>query len=334
MEIIMSKNEDREDDDKEDNDSNEFEIRRNVATISSEDRARLINAILEVNNKIYPDGVSYWFKQDQIHQTTKVHSSPSFLTWHRELLNRYEAMLQEIDSSVALHYWDWTTDPRNSPDGKGNTVNLFTSDFMGNANGLAGPPLSSKLDNNGVFEGSRDQTVNPSDPPQQITRQMQSGSPPVTADLELINSANHLPQAEQWATFRNNLEGGIHHNSLHGWIGGNIASGDTSFEDPFVFLFHSNIDRLWAMWQTALGYEWRLDADLTYGIESDHPRIVENLEPWAGVSGVRPWASPDNQQFVKNSKHPSIIMPPLYDTMRLLQSEENEDSKDTESISD
>ena len=31
--------------------------------------------------------------------------------WHRELRNRYERLLQEIDPDVALHYWDWATDP-------------------------------------------------------------------------------------------------------------------------------------------------------------------------------------------------------------------------------
>ncbi|MFV1982199.1 MAG: tyrosinase family protein [Thiohalomonadales bacterium] len=315
-------------------DSSKYNIRRNVATISSEDRAEFRDAILEVNSKLYPDGVSYWFKQDQIHQASEVHDGPAFLTWHRELLNRYEAMLKEVNPEVSLHYWDWTTDPRHSPDAKGGFVNLFTADFIGNSEGIAGPPLSGKFDNNGVFEGSRDQTQNPVDPPQQITRQMQAGIPTITSDLDIINSANHLPQEQQWQFFRVNLEdGGIHHNRMHGWVGGNLASGDTAFEDPFVYLFHANIDRLWAMWQTASGYDWRLDADQTYGLEGTDPMIIGNLEPWAGSSGIRPWATPENQQYIKNSKHPSIIIPPVYDTMQTQQSENSVNHK-AESLSD
>ncbi|MFV2061624.1 MAG: tyrosinase family protein [Gammaproteobacteria bacterium] len=319
------------DDNEKEDDNNKYKIRRNVATVSNEQRTRFRDAILAVNDKFYPDGVSYWFKQDQIHQASDVHGSPSFLTWHRELLNRYEAMLKEVDDEVALHYWDWTTDPRHSPDGKGGFVNLFTSDFIGNSEGLAGAPLSGNLDKNGIYEGSRNQTGDPAAPPQSITRNMQTGAPIIPPDLDVINSANHLSIDQQWATFRVNLEDGILHNSLHGWIGGNIASGDTAFEDPFVFMFHSNIDRLWAMWQTAPGYDWRLNADQIYGIEGSDPKITENLEPWAGASSMRPWASPDNQQFAKNSKHPSIIMPPQYDTMATLRSNRNE--LDTESLS-
>jgi hypothetical protein len=65
--------------------------------------------------------VSFWDKQDQIHQATHVHGGPAFIPWHRELVNRYEALLRQIDPTVALHYWDWQTDPRKSPDGAGGT---------------------------------------------------------------------------------------------------------------------------------------------------------------------------------------------------------------------
>jgi len=54
--------------------------------------------------------VSYWDFQDLAHQTTHVHGGPKFLLWHRELCNRWEALLQEVDPDVALHYWDWTID--------------------------------------------------------------------------------------------------------------------------------------------------------------------------------------------------------------------------------
>ena len=66
-------------------------IRRNIATISQAERDRFRDAILQLDmTKIYPDGVSYWDKQDQIHQATHVHGGPSFLPWHRELCNRFE----------------------------------------------------------------------------------------------------------------------------------------------------------------------------------------------------------------------------------------------------
>ena len=68
------------------------------------------------------------------------------------------------------------------------------------------------------------------------------------------------------------------------------------------------------MWQNVGGQQWRLDPAQVYGKEGSHPSINENLEPWAGNSGLRPWAPPDNQQAVKNSKDPTVVAPPSYDT--------------------
>jgi hypothetical protein len=80
--------------------------------------------------------VSWWGKQDEIHQSTHVHGGPLFFPWHRELINRFEALLQEVDPDVILHYWDWQTDPRGAP------VDLFTPEFMGSASGNIGPPFT------------------------------------------------------------------------------------------------------------------------------------------------------------------------------------------------
>ena len=55
-------------------------IRRNVAEISEEERGRLQRAIIELQKRAYPGGrndtptggVTYWFKQDEIHSHTHV----------------------------------------------------------------------------------------------------------------------------------------------------------------------------------------------------------------------------------------------------------------------
>ncbi len=86
-------------------------IRRNIATVSQAERNRLRDAILALNQRLFPGskndpipgGVSYWFKQDEIHDSTHVHFCPAFLPWHRELMNRFEAMLREIDPMLSLH---------------------------------------------------------------------------------------------------------------------------------------------------------------------------------------------------------------------------------------
>jgi hypothetical protein len=122
-------------------------IRRNLATVSKEERDLLLDAIKQLNTVFYPGtrtdfpagGVSYWFKQDEIHQSSHVHGCPAFLPRHRDLLNRFESMLRSIHPELSLHYWDWNLDPSNMPDGEGGTINLFAPDFMGNADPTVDP---------------------------------------------------------------------------------------------------------------------------------------------------------------------------------------------------
>ena len=49
------------------------------------------------------------------------------------------------------------------------------------------------------------------------------------------------------------------HNIAHGYIGGTLGDPHRSFRDPFVFLLHSNVDRLFALWQLQPGHAERLD---------------------------------------------------------------------------
>ena len=95
-------------------------IRRNIAAVAPAERALLRDAFVELARRRFPGvridipagGVSWWFKQDEIHQATHVHRGPEFLPWHREIVNRLEDMLREINPDLSLHYWDWTQDPR------------------------------------------------------------------------------------------------------------------------------------------------------------------------------------------------------------------------------
>ncbi len=273
-------------------------IRRNIAHVSNAERVRFRNAIVQLNSRFYPDGVSKWVKQDQIHQVTHVHTVPSFLPWHRELVNRFEQLIREVDPDLSLHYWDWTDDPRAASDGNGGTVDLLTTSFMGIPSGVVGDPFS------GFPPFSRNVAGGAAAP-----------SPTgVQSDADIISSTDGIAQNEQWAIFREALRTGPNHNDIHTYIGGNIGSQHSAFEDPLVFLLHSNVDRLWARWQTVSGQEWRLNPLLTYGDETNHINITEDLEPWAGTLNLRPWAAPDNQQKQINSKHISIVTPPCYDT--------------------
>lgn len=338
-------------------------IRRNIATVNKEERDLLIDAIKQLNQRFYsgsrtdsPAGhVSFWFKQDEIHDSTHVHGCPAFLPWHREMCNRFEASLREIHPVLSLHYWDWNTDPSHMPDGDGGFINLFDLDFMGNDNGEAGEPLlSAGFYNPGAAPNDRDTTSNPADPITSLTRSKRIGKPPVGTNVFGFNwpTDDQLLNALTWEEF-NDLMIGVEllppqiatnngaHAGAHSYIGGLIGDPHTSFRDPFVFLLHSNVDRLWAMWQRK-SPSVRLDPAQVYGTQENskgsgnvatlHPNwgILSPLEPWASpgmqttatgiisnVVSVRPWvpgAPPDNQQLFKDSRDLSVVIPPSYDT--------------------
>ena len=145
---------------------------------------------------------------------------------------------------------------------------------------------------------------NAADPPQSVVRSV-SGSPAsASGDTAIVNAADY-------PAMRGLLESV--YNAMHGFV--NMGNEHTSFRDPFVFLLHSNVDRLFALWQTDSAHPERLDPSTVYGSESGNAGLNSNIRPWSGVPPtVRPWAPPENQQVAKNYKHPSVVTPPRYDT--------------------
>ena len=298
-------------------------MRRNFAHLTAAEREHFADVVRQIDLLSYSDGVSYWDKQDQIHQGTHNHGGNSFIPWHRELCNRFERLLQQVDPDVALHYWDWTTDPRSSPNAASVPQDLMTNAGMGTSSGVVAGTLA-PLHNNDVLAGSRDATGNPADPPRAIRRACDPGAPGVATDNNIIHGADALPPAQQWSSFRIAVENS--HDTTHGFfgLGSNIRASHSSFEDPFVFLLHSNVDRLWAMWQSQPGQDWRLDPGQVYGDQSntnDDEGILHNLQPWDGTvpfgAAIPPWTGGSSEIEIKHCRHPSVVAPPCYDTLPL-----------------
>lgn len=289
-------------------------IRRNLSTVDPAERKMLRDAILELHKRYYPGtrsdpipgGVSWWFKQDEIHQATHVHGGPEFLPWHREIVNHFEELIREVNPLLSLHYWDWTED----------ASFLFTPDFMGNGNGDAGEPwLSAKFYVPGAdpYRGPEFDTVhnNPVDPPRELTRAY-GGGKFTTAQDDAVTSAGDY--RGMWQLLESL------HNSAHGFIGGTLSDAHVSFRDPIVFLLHSNVDRLVAKWQTDPAHPERLDPTTAYSGMSpgELTQLTELVEPWStGVGSfhsIRPWAAPENQGSPHDYFHISVVAPPCYDT--------------------
>jgi hypothetical protein len=280
-------------------------IRRDVATVSQAERDLLLDAFLKLDTtKFYPDGVSYWDKEEDIHKNAHfhgvdVHAGPAFIPWHRVLTNRLEALLREIHPEISLHYWDWTTDPRASGGGR---ADLLTSTFMGGTGNPVGPPFQdfeSTEKTDPLGDGIHDH----------IWRQVGAAEANGDGTPNLASDSSILMNTE-FTAFNAALQSA--HNSAHGFIGGSIGNPHFSFHDPFVFLLHSNMDRLWARWQTDPLHMDRINPATAYGLAVIDP--TEHVEPWAGGTGLDPWASDPTIQAVITYRDPSVIAPPCYDT--------------------
>lgn len=296
-------------------------IRRNIASVDPAERALLRDAFIELNQRLFSGnrtdpiagGVTWWFKQDEIHQATHVHGTPEFVPWHRELVNRLEEMLRQVDARLSLHYWDWTQDPRAIPNanlggGTTGTLNLFTSGFMGYGGATSAPIGEPWLSAGYYVPGANPHRDGPggtaADPPRTVVRFVAGSPATVGQDNGILNAPDY---PTMWDLLR------IVHNAMHGFVA--MGSAHVSFRDPFVYLLHSNVDRLFARWQTDPGHPNRLDPNAVYGTDGSSAGLNSNIRPWSGVPATtRPWAPPENQQVAKTYKHPTVVAPPRYDT--------------------
>lgn len=352
-------------------------IRRNIATVSQEERDRLRDAIIKLQTQQhYPGvrgdspvgGVSHWFKQDEIHANSHVHNCPAFVPWHREFVNRMELLIREIDPQLSLHYWDWTQDPRQLPDGQGGQINLFDAGFFGQPNGqYPGEPMQAanspyRPDGFYVPDANPYRSDIPGDPAHDNPFDPPLDLPYAVGGGGLVADDTAALTAPTYLDFHNAINAS--HGTAHGFIGGILGDPHTSFRSPVAFLLHANLDRIFAMWQRRPGlparvvpasvYDraqgdpgftgWFQDPEKGVGdlAVSDFPwwGFSSPLMPWAGpgaqdvniavtgkvlnVAPVRPWVPTnfagvggpfENEQTYKDSRDPSIVFPPSYDTV-------------------
>jgi hypothetical protein len=296
--------------------------RRNAATATQAERDAYRDAVLAIGTTPslqFPDN-DYWHKQNEVHSLgpTNRHGSPAFLPWHREFVNRYEVLLQEFDPTVKLLYWDWTTNPETG------SFNLDTSSFMGASGSLVG----------GAFIGS------PFNPPSGLTLvppavvrnlggNTQAPSPTITTDTMVLIQTNYPAFRTFEKGFSTAFPGPGPHDYSHVYVGGvggisgnpgNMSNIPIAAQDPFFFLLHGNVDRLWAQWQQ--GNPSRLDPASTFGTDSTNPNIqTVSMGPWDGIhftSGpIRPWTTADGYIVTKLPSDPSVVSPPVYDVAPL-----------------
>jgi hypothetical protein len=254
-------------------------VRRNICTVTAEERQRFARALLALQGDKAPGAdtpagrgdIQYWFGRIASHQQENEHRGTDFLPWHRELCNRVEDLLRQIDPELSLHYWDWNDDPRD----------LFTP-----APHVASAEFGLPFD------------VSPSEAP--------GCRGAVLPDAAII-------QAPTFQRVSAMLER-RHAQARFAYFGGTMVNAHVSLHDPLGLLVHANLDRLFAMWQAQPGHDWRIDPARVYGGEDE---TLENVfvEPWSTDCLGHPWIAAATPLVPKSYGHASVVAPPCYDTL-------------------
>lgn len=259
-------------------------VRKNANKLKAQERDRFLLALAKLNSVVQPPAPSSYQALRNMHVTAangEEHSGPQFLPWHRTYLLDLERQLQAIDPSVSMHYWRFD-EP--SP-------NVFSRQFMGETRRSPvaasfvtldpGNPLVAWVTDSvpGILRSSTFNTLTEAAP----------GQP----GFELLNQAETLALGDAYPDFRA-MEGTPHgaaHVSFNGWI----SSIPTAPKDPLFFMLHSNVDRLWALWQW-INLRTDGDAPDTYtGQNRDGRRVGDTMWPWNGViTPPRPNFAPGN----------------------------------------
>lgn len=83
--------------------------------------------------ELHSSGAYVSMRKDDQSMSPMLHMGPQFLPWHRYLLLRIEADLQEVlaDPDFALPYWDWEECEAGNGDGTNPCPELFETEFLG-----------------------------------------------------------------------------------------------------------------------------------------------------------------------------------------------------------
>jgi tyrosinase len=154
-----------------------------------------------------------------------------FLPWHRAYLYFFERALRDFVGGIGHPFWDWTVtrsvpdaySAEQDPDGRDNPLHHGTVDPVAIQQGQnANPPLNL--------------------PAQTVRQPGQPGTALPSAD-----SIRDTLTVDDFFTFSNELESW--HGDVHIWVGGHMRLVPVAAFDPIFWAHHTQIDRLWRLWQ-------------------------------------------------------------------------------------
>ena len=222
----------------------------------------------------------------------QAHKSAGFLAWHRAFLVQFERALQATHPGVSLHYWKQEVPSVPAAGDPPDQIAVFSRHFMGvNGTDADGSVILSRdndlwgweITGQALIRANFDRS-SPSDYINNFEK-----------DLVQLAQYRDLANPASSNSFSFQLESNPH-NDGHGWVGGWMTSCRTSPQDPIFWMFHCDIDRLWARWQFTQGRFDPTGSDPAsympndnYALGSTVPlghHLLDTMWPWNQITGA------------------------------------------------
>nr|WCA44164.1 hemocyanin [Crepidula fornicata] len=166
-----------------------------------------------------------------------VHGEATFPQWHRLYVVQFEqALVSKGLANIGVPYWDWTKPIKDLPALVKNQIFRDPKGKLGQKNAW----FSAEIDHDNVHT----QTARAID-----DRLYESVSP--GGHTTLFNMVLDALEQDDYCQFEAQFE--VAHNHIHYLVGGRHHYSMSTLEytsfDPLFFLHHSNVDRIFAIWQ-------------------------------------------------------------------------------------
>ncbi|KAG8670411.1 hypothetical protein FPOAC2_09773 [Fusarium poae] len=202
---------------------------------------------LGLNSTLYND-----FPHVHSHLDKQIHSVASFLPWHRYFVHVYEGALKKCGYEGVMPYWDWSLDSDNVPK---SAIWDAKTGFGGNGSPNRTESINNGRDvrkclDDGPFKDLHPEYLGTKRDPHCLSRNWNDGTSNIGnmfSDAYTPETVKKVQAVDNYDEYRYTLEGGPH-GAIHSSIGGDMVP-NTSPSDPLFFLHHTQIDRLWSLWQ-------------------------------------------------------------------------------------
>lgn len=225
-------------------------VRKNVERLSSGEKLRIRRAMTQLqadkSQAGYQSfgafhGLPKWCPTPdaQVKYACCVHGMATFPHWHRLLVVQFENALRRYGHTGSLPYWDWTVPMDGLPD-------LASHE-------LYNDPTTGMDVPNPFFKGHIDEenAYTSRNPNPKLFIKPGFGDYTRLAELVLLAF-----EQDNFCDFEIQFE--IAHNAIHALIGTDSKYSLSSLRytsfDPIFYLHHSNVDRIWAIWQALQHY--------------------------------------------------------------------------------